>query len=152
MPLLHETSDQVSCELLPLACEGFHSQVQHQWIPNAPLQQHLVFRIDNIQGDFFNWPNMHTWERQISSRGVSMKRSCKMQFRHAGLRSIGLPVRSYDLISFLAWWPQHNYNVKLQSGGLSFLSTQFGEDQYREIFRKAHLKIHPVSWNRRLLC
>ena len=46
--------DQVSWKLLPLACEGFHSQVQCQWIPNAPLQQHLVFRIDNTQGDLFN--------------------------------------------------------------------------------------------------
>ena len=63
--LLHETSDQVSCELLPLACEGFHSQVQYRWIPNAPLQQYLVFRIDNIQGDFFNWaaPELRSVDR-----------------------------------------------------------------------------------------
>ena len=38
------------------------------------------------------WPNMlnmHIWPRQIWSSGVSLKRSCKMQFRRIGLRSIG---------------------------------------------------------------
>ena len=42
------------------------------------------------------WPNMpnmhiwvHIWARKIWSSGVSLKRSCKMQFRRVGLRSIG---------------------------------------------------------------
>ena len=33
--------------------------------------------------------NMYIWSRQIWSIGVSLKRSCKMQFRRVGLRSIG---------------------------------------------------------------
>ena len=40
-----------------------------------------------------NMPNMHIWvhiwARKIWSSGVSLKRSCKMQFRRVGLRSIG---------------------------------------------------------------
>ena len=42
------------------------------------------------------WPNMpnmhiwvHIWAGAIWSSGVSLKRSCKMQFRRVGLRSIG---------------------------------------------------------------
>ena len=38
-------------------------------------------------------PNMHIWAgiqtRQVCSSGVSLKRSCKMQFRCIGFRSIG---------------------------------------------------------------
>ena len=31
----------------------------------------------------------HIWAREIWSSGVSLKRSCKMQFRGFGLRSLG---------------------------------------------------------------
>ena len=38
---------------------------------------------------FIYWPNMHIWVIQIWSSAVSLKRSCKMQFRRVGLKSIG---------------------------------------------------------------
>ena len=52
-----------------------------------------------------NMPNMHIWVRAIWSSGVSLKRSCKMQFRRVSLRSIDPPVKSYDKIKFLADFP-----------------------------------------------
>ena len=56
------------------------------------------------------WPNMpnmhiwvHIWARKIWSSGVSLKRSCKMQFRRVDLRSIG-PLSQ-------KWWQNPILNV-----------------------------------------
>ena len=68
------------------------------------------------------WPNMQNmhiwvliWARQIWSSGVSLKRSCKKQFRRVGLRSIG--PSSPKLC---------NYNVKLKMAcGLWVYNAEF---------------------------
>ena len=57
---------------------------------------------------------VHIWARAIWSSGVSLKRSCKMQFRRIGLRSIG-PNQIFGR------FPHCNYNVKLKiAGKMSF--------------------------------
>ena len=73
------------------------------------------------------WPNMpnmhiwvHIWARAIWSSGVSLKRSCKMQFRRVGLRSIGpssqklWPNQSFGRSPHCKcktskWWPEWIY-------------------------------------------
>ena len=47
----------------------------------------------------------HIWSRQIWSSGVSLKRSCKMQFRRAGLRSIRPSSQKLWPNKFLADFP-----------------------------------------------
>ena len=52
------------------------------------------------------WPNMvfgaHVLASQIWSSGVSLKRSCEMQFRGVNLAPIGPSVKSFDQKSFLS--------------------------------------------------
>ena len=57
------------------------------------------------------------WAPQIWSSGVSLKRSCKMQFRRVGLRSIGPSSQKLWPNQIFGWSPHCNYNVKLQIGG-----------------------------------
>ena len=59
------------------------------------------------------------WARQIWSSGVSLKRSCKMQFRRVVFRSIGPSTQNLWPYQFVCQFPHCNYNVKLQSGGRS---------------------------------
>ena len=54
---------------------------------NCILQD--LFRDTKLDQIWPNMPNMHIWVRQIWSSGVSLKRSCKKQFRRVGLRSMG---------------------------------------------------------------
>ena len=71
------------------------------------------------------WPNMpnmhiwvhiwvHIWARKIWSCGVSLKRSCKMQFRRVGLRSIGPSSQKLWQNQIFGRFPHCNYNVKLK--------------------------------------
>ena len=67
------------------------------------------------------WPNMpnmhiwvHIWARKIWSSGVSLKRSCKMQFRRVGLRSIGPSSQKLWPNQIFGRFPHCNYNVKLK--------------------------------------
>ena len=60
---------------------------------------------------------VHIWARKIWSSGVSLKRSCKMQFRRVGLRSIGPSSQKLWQNQIFDRFPRCNYNVKLQSGG-----------------------------------
>ena len=62
---------------------------------------------------------MRTWLRQLWSSGVSLERSCKMQFRRIDSVSIGPPAKSYDQILIFGQFSHRTYNVKLQSGGLN---------------------------------
>ena len=63
-------------------------------------------------------PNMHIWvhiwARQIWLSGVSLKRSCKMQFRRVGLRSIGPSNQKLWPNQIFGRFPHCNYNVKLK--------------------------------------
>ena len=59
---------------------------------------------------------VHIWARKIWSSGVSLKRSCKMQFRRVGLRSIGPSSQKLQPNLRFGGFPYCNYNVKLQSG------------------------------------
>ena len=65
-----------------------------------------------------NMPNMHIWvhiwARAIWSSGVSLKRSCKMQFRRVGLRSIGPSSQKLWPNQIFGRFPHCNYNVKLK--------------------------------------
>ena len=65
-----------------------------------------------------NMPNMHIWvqiwARAIWSSGVSLKRSCKMQFRRIGLRSIGPSSQKLWPNQIFGRFPHCNYNVKLK--------------------------------------
>ena len=67
------------------------------------------------------WPNKNIWARilarQIWSSGVSLKRSCKMQFRRLGLRSIGPSSQKLWPNFIFGRLPHFDYNVKHQSGG-----------------------------------
>ena len=67
------------------------------------------------------WPNMHIWvliwARDIWSSGVSLKRSCKMQFKRVVLRSIGPSRQKLWPNQMFGQFPHCNYNVKLQMGG-----------------------------------
>ena len=73
-------------------------------------------------------PKMHIWHiwariwaRQIWSSGVSLKRSCKVQFRRVGLRSIW-PSSQKSWPNFIcgptsAWWPWGIYwSINLKFG------------------------------------
>ena len=51
--------------------EGYERAVEKIWCPNMHI-----------------WQNMTIWALQIWSSGVSVKITCKMQFRRVGLRSI----------------------------------------------------------------
>ena len=53
----------------------------------------------------------HIWACQIWSSGVSLKRSCKMQFRRVGLRSIGPSSQKLWPNQIFGWFPHCNYNV-----------------------------------------
>ena len=52
----------------------------------------------------------HIWALQIWSSGVSLKRSCKMQFRCVDIRLIGPPSQKLSNLIF-ARFPHCNYNV-----------------------------------------
>ena len=75
------------------------------------------------------WPNMpnmhiwvHIWARAIWSSGVSLKRSCKMQFRRVGLRSIGPSSQKLWPNQIFGRFPHCNYNVKLKiAARMSFM-------------------------------
>ena len=74
------------------------------------------------------WPNMpnmhiwvHIWARVIWSSGVSLKRSCKMQFRRVGLRSIGPSSQKLWPNQIFGWFPHCNLNIKPKSGGRNWL-------------------------------
>ena len=64
------------------------------------------------------WPNTvfgaHIWASQIWSSEVSLKRSCKMQFRRVDLVSIGPPSQKLWPNQILVRRPHCNYNVKLE--------------------------------------
>ena len=66
-------------------------------------------------------PNTVFWARvvacQIWSSGGSLKRSCKMQFRRVGLRSIGPSSQKLWPNQIFGRFPHFNYNVKVQIGG-----------------------------------
>ena len=67
------------------------------------IENHFCWSI--IPGiDLVDPPNMHFWVRQIWSSGVSLKRSCKSQFRCIVLRSIGLSIQKFKS-QFLADFP-----------------------------------------------
>ena len=57
---------------------------------------------------------VHIWARAIWSSGVSLKRSCKMQFRRVGLRSIGPSSQKLWPNQIFGRFPHCNYNVKLK--------------------------------------
>ena len=74
---------------------------------NATLsqKQHFIICSENAQERQI-WPNtpnavfgLCIWASQIWLSGVSLKRSCKMQFRCVHLVSIGPPVKSYNQVS-----------------------------------------------------
>ena len=56
----------------------------------------------------------HIWARKIWSSGVSLKRSCKLQFRRIGLRSIGPSSQKLWPNQIFGRFPHCNYNVKLK--------------------------------------
>ena len=60
---------------------------------------------------WLNMPNVH-----ICASGVSLKRSCRMQFRRVGLRSIGPSSQKLWTNQIFGRFPYGNYYVKLQSG------------------------------------
>ena len=57
---------------------------------------------------------VHILARAIWSSGVSLKRSCKMQFRRVGLRSIGPSSQKLWPNQIFGRFPHCNYNVKLK--------------------------------------
>ena len=67
---------------------------------------------------------MHSiWARQIWPRGVSHKRSCKMQFRYVDLRSIGSPSQKLGpnlILPDLGWGPSSNIFGKNGFSDISF--------------------------------
>ena len=58
-----------------------------------------------------------TMALQIWSSGVSLKRSCKMQFRRVDLRSIGPPSQKLWPNLIFARFPNCNYNGGMRWGG-----------------------------------
>ena len=56
----------------------------------------------------------HIWAHQIWSSGVSLKRSCKTQFRLVGV--IGQEVKSYDQISFCIHFSLQGGKIKKKLG------------------------------------
>ena len=64
----------------------------------------------------------HIWVRKIWWSEVSRKRSCKMQFRHVGLRSIGPSSQKLWPNQFFCRSPHCNYNIKLEMGAIMWLS------------------------------
>ena len=94
---------------LSMHCNAMLHWKQHKYLPMC-----FVWALSQ------NMPNLdkyafltHIWAHQIWSSGVSLKRSCKMQFRRVGCRSIG--PSSQKLQPNLIFGPSlHcNYNVKL---------------------------------------
>ena len=64
----------------------------------------------------------HIWTLQIWSSGVSLKRSCEMQFRRVGLRSIGPSSQKLWPNQIFGRFPHCNYNVKLKiAARMSFM-------------------------------
>ena len=59
------------------------------------------------------WPYLACFAPQI----WSLKRSCKMQFRRIGFRSIGTSSQKLQPDLIFGRFPHCNYNVKLESGG-----------------------------------
>ena len=67
-------------------------------------------------------PNMHIWHiwpylACFAPQIWSLKRSCKMQFRRIGFRSIGTSSQKLQPDLIFGRFPHCNYNVKLESGG-----------------------------------
>ena len=84
----------------------------HNFWLGGPIDEWSM-RLNYILQDLFKEiPPDHIWALQIWSSGVSLKRSCKMQFRRVDLRSKGPTVKSYDQISFLVRSHHWNYYVK----------------------------------------
>ena len=97
----------------------FHQHTS-SWIPNIASELHFAksFQgtpLDHIWRAQICTPNTVfgriwacIWACQIWSSGVSLKRSCKMQFKRVGLRSIGPSSQKFGR------FPHCNYNVKLE--------------------------------------
>ena len=105
------------------------------------------------------WPNMpnmhiwvHIWARAIWSSGVSLKRSCKMQFRRVGLRSIGPSSQKLWPNQIFGRFPHCNYNVKLKmvtdtSKSLRFQKTQmFSQMIDQKEHKNNRYKFEPATW------
>ena len=105
------------------------------------------------------WPNMpnmhiwvHIWARKIWSSGVSLKRSCKMQFRRVGLRSIGPSSQKLWPNQIFGRFPHCNYNVKLKmvtdtSKSLRFQKTQmFSQMIDQKEHKNNRYKFEPATW------
>ena len=70
----------------------------------------------------FGATNMHIWHiwpylACFAPQIWSLKRSCKMQFRRIGFRSIGTSSQKLQPDLIFGRFPHCNYNVKLESGG-----------------------------------
>ena len=71
---------------------GFYSPIAKHFRETISLSTAIIYSVHGLQFNRNtrpNLPNMVFGVRLIWSSGVSMKRSCKMQFRRLGLRSIG---------------------------------------------------------------
>ena len=86
---------------MPDICDFWCAQLRAQILPNAP---NTVF-------------GAHIWERKIWSSGVSLKRSCKMQFRRIDLVSMRPPSQELWPNLIFGRFPHSNYNLKLKSAG-----------------------------------
>ena len=86
--------------------------IPHSPISGAPKYACQIRQICQIQ------PNTvfgaRIWASQIWSSVVSLKRSCKMQFRHVDLVSIGPPSQKLWPNQIVVRRPHCNYNVKLE--------------------------------------
>ena len=85
------------------------------WLPTSSSIKNRVSQ-KNQKSEFWHiwhiW--VHIWARAIWSSGVSLKRSCKMQFRRVGLRSIGPSSQKLWPNQIFGRFPHCNYNVKLK--------------------------------------
>ena len=83
--------------------------------PTRPQLGHSNTRPNTVLGVFGRiWA--HIWARQIWSSGVSLKRSCKMQFSCVGLRSIGPSSQKLRPNEIFGRFPHCNNYVKLKIG------------------------------------
>ena len=95
---------------------------------------------------------VHIWARAIWSSGVSLKRSCKMQFRRVGLRSIGPSSQKLWPNQIFGRFPHCNYNVKLKmvtdtSKSLRFQKTQmFSQIIDQKEHKNNRYKFEPATW------
>ena len=100
----------------PLVFIGWmsHQKKCQHYRPINDIERAILF---GIFGHIWHiW--VHIWARAIWSSGVSLKRSCKMQFRRVGPRSIGPSGQKLWPNQFFGRFLHCNYNVQLQSGGL----------------------------------